>query len=807
LQEQDSTAFTIVPILRQETCAFGAPGIAPRWTAARKEAVGTAYSSASRIWFTIWRGILTEVYYPTVDRAQIRDLQYLITDGETFFHEEKRELDSEVHELSECLGYSITNRDREKKYHLEKTVISDPHLSCVLIRTKLVCASHLAQQLKLYALCAPHTGGSGHGNNAHVIHVSGRDFLVAHKGNTWLALGATVPFSKVSCGYVGFSDGWTDLSENRYMDWQFDCALDGNVALTGELTGVANEDFVLGLAFGHGAHSAISTLLQSLATPFDAQLDRFTAQWKRTSRSRHALHQASFDQGRLFEASYKILMAHEDKLNPGALIASLSIPWGEAKGDEDLGGYHLVWPRDMVNSATGLLAAGNLETAQRALIFLAASQRPDGSFPQNFWINGDPYWQGLQLDEVSFPILLAWRLHKCNGLSGFDPYAMVKSAARFMIMHGPVTEQERWEEVGGYSPSTLAANIASLICAASFARLYEEDSTALFLEDYADYLRCHIEEWTVTTEGRLHPEISKHFIRVNPIRHADEHVHPNEAKVSIANRPPNTQAVFDAKDIVDGGFLELVRYGVFSADDPLIEDSVKVIDHVLKTDTPKGPVWHRYNNDGYGQKDDGRPFISWGTGRGWPLLTGERGHYELAAGRDASLFIQSIERFASPTGPIPEQVWDTDDLPEFHLFKGGPTGSAMPLAWAHAEYVKLLRSSLDKKVFDLIPEVYERYVTGTAVCRLIEIWHMNWQVPTVRPGHVLRIQSDRSFNLHWSLNDWAGVHESRSTGTTFGIDYVDVEVGVQQDSSVRFTFFWFDSNTWEGKDFAVRVVR
>ena len=532
---------------------------------------------------------------------------------------------------------------------------------------------------------------------------------------------------------------------------------------------------------------------------------RFVEQWKRTARDKVPLGKWSTDGGRLFDASYKILMAHEDKLNPGALIASLSIPWGEAKGDEDLGGYHLVWPRDMVNSATGLLAAGNRETPLRALVFLAASQREDGSFPQNFWISGDAYWQGLQMDELSFPILLAWRLRSENALSNFDPYPMVKMAARFMVLHGPITQQDRWEEVGGYSPSTLAANIASLICASCFARARGDDSTADFLNDYADFLRCHIEDWTVTSEGTLHPEITNHFIRINPSKSAEDYVHPDEAQVFIANRKPGTQTVFPAKDIVDAGFLELVRYGIFAPDDPLILQSLKVVDHVLKFDSQFGPCWRRYNHDGYGQDEDGGPFVHWGVGRPWPLLTGERAHFELAAGRDVNSYIKTMESFASENGPIPEQIWDGEDLPESFLFSGKPTGSAMPLAWAHAEYIKLLRSVNDGKVFDLISEVYDRYAGGASQCKLIEIWRTNWQVPRMKPGHTLRIQAERNFSLHWSTDNWHTAHDTTSSGTALGIFYFDLEVGFQQKDSVCFTFFWLDSETWDGHDYRVSI--
>jgi glucoamylase len=400
---------------------------------------------------------------------------------------------------------------------------------------------------------------------------------------------------------------------------------------------------------------------------------------------------------------------------------------------------------------------------------------------------------------------LAWRLRSENALNNFDPYPMVKMAARYMVLHGPITQQERWEEVGGYSPSTLAANIASLVCASCFARARGDLSTADFLIDYADFLKCHIEEWTVTTEGSLHPQIKEHFIRINPTKSADSYVHPNDAQVYIANRKPGSQMMFPAKDIVDAGFLELVRYGIFAANDPLIVNSLKVVDHVLKFDSPFGPCWRRYNHDGYGQDEDGGPFITWGVGRPWPLLTGERAHYELAYGRDVKSFVKTIETFASPTGPLPEQIWDAEDKPESFLFKGKPTGSAMPLAWAHAEYIKLLRSVSDGKVFDLIPEVYDRYAGGSSHCQLIEIWRKNWQVPRMKPGHTLRIQADRKFSLHWTVDNWQTTNDTVSNATALAIDYFDLAVDFHQKESVRFTFLWLDSHTWDGQDYQVTI--
>ncbi|HEX7523976.1 MAG TPA: glycoside hydrolase family 15 protein [Candidatus Deferrimicrobium sp.] len=788
--------------------AFGGPGIPPRWTHAAKDGVGTAYASSSRLWFTIWNGVVTEVYYPTVDRPQLRDLQFLVTDGESFFHEEKRHLRSMTERLSHhVLGYRITNSDPEGRYSIVKEVLSDPHLPCLLVNTTLAGEESFLKRLRLYALCAPHLGMGGWGNNASVEEIAGRVILTAEKNGVWLALAATVPFSRLSCGYVGQSDGWTDLAVDFRMDWEFDRATDGNIALTGELDLGDRREFTMGLAFGDGLHNAATTLLESLAVPFGEQRERYMDQWNRSCRHLLPLETAASDGGDLYHGSYSLLLAHEDKTYPGAFIASLSIPWGESKDDDDRGGYHLVWTRDMVNTATGLLAAGNTETPLRALIYLAVSQHEDGGFSQNFWIDGEPYWRGVQLDEVAFPILLAWRLLRKKGLGNFDPYPMVMGAARYLILHGPATPQERWEETGGYSPSTIASNIAALVCAASFARERGDGASAAFLEEYADFLECHVEAWMVTTEGTLVPGIPRHYIRILPADVNDPFPpeDPNRGILALANQPPGSRWRYPGKEIVDGGFLELVRYGIRKADDPVIVDSLRVLDAVLKVDTPNGPCWRRYNHDGYGQREDGGPFVGHGKGRAWPLLTGERGHYELAAGRPPGPYLQAMEGFASPTGLLPEQVWDEPDRPDLYMYLGRPTGSARPLMWAHAEYIKLLRSAADGKVFDLVPEVADRYLSGGKVCKPMEIWKQNRQVSEVRQGFILRIQAGAPFLLHWTRDDWGATEDSHSTPTALGIDYLDVDILPQQGGRIRFTFFWTDTGRWEGRDFEVAV--
>lgn len=790
--------------------AFGWPGIEPRWTQGNKDGVGTAYSGDSRVWFTLWNGCITEVFYPTVDRAQIRDLQLLVTDGKTFFHEEKRDLHSTTERFAGfSLGYRVTNEDPAGRYRIVKEVIAAPHLSCVLQRARLTAKKRFLSSLRVYALCAPHLQVGGWGNNARVVESNGARLLVADKEGTWLALGSTPSFSKCSCGYVGRSDGWTDLADNYEMDWEFTRALDGNVALMGEIGLEDGEtEFTVGLAFGLSPHAAINTLAQALSVPFEAQIRRYEAEWSRPFAKVLALDASSRDGGLLYRSSYRLLLAHEDKIFPGALIASMSIPWGEARGDEDMGGYHLVWTRDLVNSALALLAAGNSDTPLRALIYLATSQRDDGGFPQNFWIDGQAYWEAIQLDEVAFPIILAWRLHEAGALGDFDPYPMVLGAARCLIENGPATAQERWEEASGYSPSTLASNIAALFCAALFARERGDEPTARYLEEYADFIECHVDRWTVTTEGTLHPEITSHFIRICPAATDDPRPDedPNRGVLAINNLPSGDRRNFLAREIVDAGFLELVRYGIRSPTDSMVTDSLQVVDAVLKVDTPAGPCWRRYNHDGYGQREDGGPFQGHGRGRAWPLLTGERAHYELALGRDVSALTAAMEGFASPSGLLPEQVWDVEDRPRQHMFLGKPTGSAMPLMWAHAEYVKLLRSVHDGEVFDRVDAVASRYLSARRSCVKLEIWKHNRQPRSVRRGFILRVQASGYFRLVFTMDDWQTHSMEESLPTALGVRYVDIPVTDSRAERVLLTFYWPEDGRWEGRDYEVTIL-
>jgi glucoamylase len=792
----------------ENSIAFGAPGIEPRWTSSAKEGVGTAYHTSCRVWFTLSHGIVNEIYYPHVDQPNTRDFQFLISDGETFCHEEKRDLNHAIdYPERDCLLYRLTNSEPGGRYRIVKDVFADPHQSVLLVHTKLeVLDESLRRKLRLYALLAPHIAGFGAGNSGRCVQVGGIKFIRAQRKNVHLIMACSTSFSRRSVGYVGFSDGWQDLMDNFKMDWQFESAENGNIALTGEINLPHTGEFTMAVAFGRSYQSTTAKLFQSLAEPFESHRLAYVRQWQRAVvNPKFDFSVDTSDGGGMYRLSRCVLTAHEDKVFQGAIVASMSIPWGETKGDNDLGGYHLVWTRDLVQSATALLATGQRSTPLRALIWLAAIQRPDGSFPQNSWIDGTAYWSGLQLDQFAAPILLAWRLHKQDALGLFNPRVMIVRAAAHLMLQGPVTSQDRWEENAGYSPSTLATVIAALVCAAQWATEYNEIATADFVFAYADWLASHIEEWMVTTQGELVGGFPRHYIRINPTdpNAPDPHPDPNSTMIQLANGG----GLHPARNIVGGDFLHLVRFGIRAADDPIIRDSIEVIDRVIKHDLPQGPCWRRYNHDGYGQKADGGAFDGTGVGRCWPILTGERGHYELAAGRDPRPFIATIENFANQGGMLTEQLWDGPDLPDAHMKFGCPTGAAMPLCWSHAEYIALVRSCHDGACIDCIGPAFQRYVLHPVQSNY-EIWTLRYPARRVSRGKILRIILAAQATVVWSSDGGASsnlldtVHESRLDLWFADFPTADWPVG----STLTFTFFWKHDQRWEGRDWQVNVL-
>ena len=789
----------------ENSTAFGAPGIQSRWTSSAKEGVGTSYHTSCRLWFTLSHGIINEIYYPRVDQPNTRDFQFLITNGETFCHEEKRDLISQLeYPEHNCPLYRLTNSDPSGRYRLVKHVLTDPHRSVLLVHTKLeVLDKSLQGKLRLYALLAP----QGTNNFGRCSEIGATTLLHARREAVHLLMACSSGFDRRSVGYVGASDGWQDLMGNLKMDWEFRSAEQGNIAMTGEISIPANGEFTIAIACGGSYQSTATKLLQSLAEPFESHRQGFVRQWQRTfAETKSNITADTGDKGRLYGLSRCVLLAHEDKMFQGALVASMSIPWGEIKGDDDRGGYHLVWTRDLVQSATALLATGQTSTPFRALIWLAAIQRPDGSFPQNSWIDGSAYWSGLQLDEIAAPLLLAWRLYKRRfSLNLFNPRVMMLRTASYLILQGPVTRQERWEENAGYSPSTLATVIAALVCAADCANDYHEKRIADFILVYADWLAAHLEEWLVTTQGQLVEGFARHYIRINPTnpQKPDPHADPNTTMIHVANGG----GLHLARNVIGGDFLHLVRFGIRSANDPIVLESIEVMDRVIKHDLPQGPGWRRYNHDGYGQKDDGRAFDGTGTGRCWPILTGERGHYELAAGRDPKSFIKAIEKFANQGGMISEQLWDAEDLPDGRMKRGHATGAAMPLCWSHAEYISLVRSRHDGVCFDRVEPAFQRYVANPRPSRH-EIWNLRHPLRHMARGKILRMILAEPATVIWSTNDWAQTNHSdteHQNGLNLWFaDFPSAEL--KAGSAMIFTFFWKNAQRWEGQNWQVDIL-
>jgi glucoamylase len=637
--------------------------------------------------------------------------------------------------------------------------------------------------------------------------------LFAERDGTALALACSVPWLKGAAGYVGLSDGWQDLEKHKQMTWAYDRAEDGNVALTGEVDlGGSKGEFVLALGFGRNPAEAGQRARASLQDGFPTALSRYVQGWQRWQERLCSLDVEETKAARqeLYPLSATILRIHEAKRFPGGLIASLSIPWGFAKGDDDLGGYHLVWPRDLAETAGGLLAAGAHQDARRVLYYLEVTQEADGHWPQNMWLDGGVYWGGIQMDETAFPILLVDLARREEALDAGDLnrlWPMVRRAAGFLVRNGPVTPQDRWEEDPGFSPFTLAVEIAAMLAAADLADQNDESDVAAYLRETADAWNASIERWIYVTDTELTHQVGVdgYYVRIAPPEIA-EAASPTEGYVPIKNRPPQDMNQ-PAAEIVSPDALALVRFGLRAADDPRIVNTVKVIDALLKVEMPAGPAWHRYNDDGYGEHEDGSPFDGTGIGRAWPLLTGERAHYELAAGRraEAVRLLRALESFANEGGLLPEQIWDAEDIPEKELYRGRPSGSAMPLVWAHAEYVKLRRSLGDGAVFDMPAQTVQRYRVQQSGSRLA-IWRFNQKCQAMPAGKVLRIEVLQAALVHWSADHWQTSHDSRTREMCLGMNVADLPTDdLAAGTTLVFTLYWLAEDRWEGTDFEVQI--
>ncbi len=787
--------------------APGAPGIGPRWTTSSKVGVGTAMSQASRLWFTISHGIVNELYFPRVDIANTRDAGFLVaSDG--FFSEEKRDTRHEITQLDPWApAFRLTNSCLQDRYQITKEVITDPERGVLVQRLQFAPRLGPLQSYRVFFLIAPHLLNHGFGNFAWLDDYQGLPMLFARRQSTFMAVACSTGFSARSVGFVGVSDGWQDISQHHQLTWRYTHASDGNVAMTGQLALPTNGEATVAVAFGRSPGEAAQQARATLIKGFDRCLDEYVEGWRQATKGLRDLSAHSGDDGRLARSSALVLLSHMDKSMPGATVASLSIPWGEARDDGDIGGYHLVWARDLVEGATARLAIADSDRAWQTFLYLASIQSDGGSWPQNNWLDGEPYWRGVQLDETAFPVLLAYRLRETAADRAVDLWPIVRKAAAFLARTGPVTQEERWEEDGGYSPSTLATCIAALVCAAAFARAAGEPELGAYLEEVADWWAGQLDFWTFTCEGDLVPGHPEHYVRLGvPQDGRDDGRRSNGATVVIHNLSPGAVAEFPTRDVVDTGFLELVRHGVRPANDRSVVVSLPVVDATLKVELPCGPCWHRYNHDGYGEREDGSPFVGWGSGRPWPLLTGERAHYELAAGNvsEARRLARAMECFANDGGLLSEQVWDGPDNPDRELTTGRPSGSATPLLWAHAEYLKLLRSLADGQVFDLLAPVANRYKGGPPRARAV--WRFNHKLRTVARGGQLRIEVLAPALVHWSADQWQNVRDAPAIDSTIGLWYVDLPASATAEPRmIVFTFLWTDGQRWEGEDYAVEV--
>ncbi len=795
----------------QTSYAPGAPGSPARWTSSAKTGVGTALSTMSHVWFTLSHGIFNEIYYPDVDKACIRDMGFIVTDGKDLFSEEKRETDSKVDWLEGVPSFRLTNTSRDGRYVIEKEIVTDPYRDTVLQKVKFTAKKGVLSDYKLYILLSPHLGNQGSDNTAWIGEQDGTPILFAQYKDNVLALACSARWLKKSAGFVGSSDGWHDLKAHKNMTWEYTRAEKGNVALTAEIELKESKgEFVTALGFGSTSEMAAKNAIASLNDGFKKAKHDYIAgwqQWMKVNFSQNMSHQSS---GSLCAKSVAVIRTHESKESPGAFIASLSTPWGASHGDKDQGGYHLVWSRDMVETAGGLLAAGAHEDARKVLTYLQTTQRPDGHWPQNMWLDGTPYWDGIQMDETALPILLVDLAHREKALTDTDLvlfWPMVRQAAAYLANNGPVSPQDRWEEDAGYSPFTVGAEIAALLVAADMADLIKETTTGTYLREVADYWNDSIERWMYATGTNWSEEykVDGYYIRIAPVSN-DEGAVQFQTPVLVKNVQVSEDSIA-ASHLVSPDALALARFGVRSANDPHMQNTVKIIDALLKVETPTGPSWHRYNNDGYGEHEDGSPFDGTGIGRIWPLLTGERAHFELMAGdKDKAKSLQTtMGSFSNESGLISEQVWDKPDIPEYELRFGRPSGSAMPLVWAHAEYLKLQRSLLDGKVFDLPPQTVKRYITDQTTSQLM-LWRFNHKISSMISGKILRIETMSKAIIHWSDDDWKTVHDLKDSQQILGIYFADLPTkSLSEGKQIKFTFYWSDTDRWEGTDFVIKV--
>ena len=733
--------------------AGGKPGDKPTWSSGAKTLVGTAASSRSRIWFTVGNGTLNELYFPDVDQANTRSVRFLVTDGETFFSDEQWDAEHTVTWMAPgAPGCHVDSKCKAHRYTIHKEIVTDPVRDTLMMRVRFT-PDTLDSGLKLYLFEEPHMGDRGEGNTAWIGQSKGLSMMFAQRARTSLATAFHPPALAMTCGYVGTSDGYKALSKFKSLP-QATMAASGNVALTAEIDYRShNGQFLIALACGSDPAEAAQQARAGILEDFEKTQAIFLREWQARQGEYATIQDLSCSHLDMYRVSTAVLETHQSKRFPGAFVASLSLPWGFDRSDKDVGGYHVLWPRDLCETAMGKLASGDVPSARSALFYLSCTQDEHGAWSQNMWLDGTMHWGAIQMDGMALPILLADKIRQEKALDGYDIVPMVHRAACFLLKHGPVSQQGRWEAAPGYSIYTLATEIAALLAAADIIQESGNGAGAEFLRNTADAWYDAIDELTYavgTPLARKHA-VAGYYMRVTPPS-IIEHETVGDLRVKMPNHPSGEKTA-RAVDIVSPDALALVRFGLRRADDPRMQNTLKILDATLKRTTSTGPGWVRSTDDGYGETKDGRPFDKTGIGRVWPLLAGERAHFEIAAGNQeyALELLRTMARQTSQAGMIPEQVWDADDIPERFLFNGHPAGSGMPLVWAHSEYIKLLRSLHNGCVWDLPTQTVERYLKQEHSADF-QIWTTTQRRAWLAHGKQLRMDLPQESKVEWCLD-------------------------------------------------------
>ncbi|THF87455.1 glucan 1,4-alpha-glucosidase [Deinococcus sp. KSM4-11] len=754
--------------------APGAPGMNPTWASSDKDFVTTSLGPG-RVWATLGHGVLNEVYWPSTGEPQLRDLTFYLLGEDGRWIDLKRERRYALSTPAPYLPLPTVVHTGED-YTLTLEVLPDPLRDALLIRFDLTGPYRLGM------IVSPHLDTNGREN---VAWVDGA--LFAHQHRHVLCLTADVPLAMASAGIVGTSDGWQDLNAHGTLTWTYSKAGPGNVALSAALDGPAG---VIALAFSNTARGAWTLARSGLAEGFDAAKREFLRAWSAWGKNLQ-FPAPTPELASLAQFSATVLKMHEDRTFPGAIVASLSTPWGDST--DTLGGYHLVWPRDATLAAFALIAADQLEDARRILARFIATQQQDGHWPQNNYPSGDPFWTGLQLDETAFPVLLAAKLRELGTPEFPGTPEMVRRAVGFVARTGPTSDQDRWEENPGVNPFTLAVAIAALVAGAEWLEDGERTDALRIADEWNERLEtwCYVEPTALAHDL----QVTGYYVRLAPPQ-ADGGL---GGQVMLRNRMGETVM---ASALVSLDFSYLTRLGLRSGTDPRVRDTVTVVDALLRVSTPSGDLYHRYNSDGYGEHDDGRPFDGSGIGRAWPLLTGERGHLALDAGEDALSFIQAIARCASAGGLLPEQVWDAAAIPERGLFPGRPSGSAMPLVWTHAEFLKLLVAREAGFPVERLRGVEARY----ALPRPATEWRWRNETPVqeLPAARDLVIEAPVPFTLHCGWDGWQDAHDLQAVKGAFGLWLVRFgAAGLRVHATLEFTRLF--GTDWEENTHQVKL--